>query len=105
MDHSLLMGVVDCVAHQRKEPNALACRELANLDELAEIRALDQLHGDVRPRSVGGLDATRLENAGNARMVEVGQNLGLVAETREQITRTRERLHQLQRDSAVRSLL
>jgi hypothetical protein len=77
MDHPMRVRMTNGVAHLAEDLHALRCRELMVIAVAIDRHALDVLHDEVR-KPVGRRPA--IEQARDVRMIEVGENLALVAE-------------------------
>ena len=102
MDDALLVCVLDGVADLDEQLQPLGGVELLVVAVLGDGDALDQLHHEVRPASVG---AAGIEHAGDVGMVHHRQRLPLGLEAGDHLLAVHARLDDLERDAAADRLL
>ena len=102
MDESLLVGMLDGVADQQQELQALAQAQSLPITEVGDRQALDEVHSEEGASELGGAS---IEHAGDVRMTHQRQRLSLRLEASEHLRAVHARLDQLERHPATNRLL
>ena len=76
VDDAFVVGAGECFGHLGGELQRAGERKGLSLQQIAELLALDELHGDES----GAVRFVDLEDGGDVRMVERGGRLGLLDE-------------------------
>jgi hypothetical protein len=98
VDHPLLVGVLDGLAHRDEQGQAVLRSELVRITVVGDRHTADQLHHEV---GAAGGRASRVEHAGDVRVIHQGQRLALGLEPGDDVAGVHPRLQDLERDLAA----
>src|SRR5690606_9689952 len=79
VNDELRVRILNCSTHLLKQHEALTYAELAVLDVVVDALALDILHDQERAPVLG---RAAVDQSGDVRMIETGQDLAFAAQTR-----------------------
>ena len=102
VDDAAIVRVLDGVADSRDELEPRRDIERVRRDVLAQWRALDELHGEVRLRCLADLRGPGLVDLRDAGMLQPAEHLRLALETLEHLPRGQAASDDFQRDPAPR---
>jgi hypothetical protein len=98
MDYSLLMRMLNRVAHLNKQLQPRGGLQGTLVAEISDLNSLDEFHYKIRPAALG---RAGVEDVGNVRMVHQRKRLSLGLKACDHAFRVHARLNQLEGDTPV----